>query len=234
MFNQTESNARARARHLGYYQIKRNSRLFAKLRCKYRYSFRNVTCFSSCELTYCLSHIDHLLFLTRYRNKFFFPLYFRLLIIKYDRWISDSSIAIIPKFFSLSIRKTVRKYLVLGSVGGMLKRIFHPPEQLQSYSSLSALLSLLFGNDIKLHVCRTIFSSTFSVNLEEDFRDSDGHKQKLTWRKSLLILSLKNRRKRLQGEFDVIGNSYYNDIVTIDLLIEIYTICHCKQRSIIT
>lgn len=191
-----------------------------------------MTCFSSCELTYCLSHIDHLLFLTRYRNKFFFPLYFRLLIIKYDRWISDSSIAIIPKISSLSIRKTVKKYLVLGSVGGMLKRIFYPPEQLHSNSSISALLSLFFGDDIKL--CRTIFSSTFSVNLEEDFRDSDGHKQKLTWRKSLLILSLKNRRKRLQGEFDVIGNSYYNDIVTIDLLIEIYTICHCKQRSIIT
>lgn len=191
-----------------------------------------MTCFSSCELTYCLSHIDHLLFLTRYRNKFFFPLYSRLLIIKYDRWISDSSIAIIPKISSLSIRKTVKKYLVLGSVGGMLKRIFHPPEQLHSNSSISALLSLFFGDDIKL--CRTIFSSTFSVNLEEDFRDSDGHKQKLTWRKSLLILSLKNRRKRLQGEFDVIGNSYYNDIVTIDLLIEIYTICHCKQRSIIT
>lgn len=191
-----------------------------------------MTCFSSCELTYCLSHIDHLLFLTRYRNKFFFPLYSRLLIIKYDRWISDSSIAIIPKISSLSIRKTVKKYLVLGSVGGMLKRIFHPPEQLHSNSSISALLSLFFGDDIKL--CRTKFSSTFSVNLEEDFRDSDGHKQKLTWRKSLLILSLKNRRKRLQGEFDVIGNSYYNDIVTIDLLIEIYTICHCKQRSIIT
>lgn len=191
-----------------------------------------MTCFSSCELTYCLSHIDHLLFLTRYRNKFFFPLYSRLLIIKYDRWISDSSIAIIPKISSLSIRKTVKKYLVLGSVGGMLKRIFHPPEQLHSNSTISALLSLFFGDDIKL--CRTIFSSTFSVNLEEDFRDSDGHKQKLTWRKSLLILSLKNRRKRLQGEFDVIGNSYYNDIVTIDLLIEIYTICHCKQRSIIT
>lgn len=191
-----------------------------------------MTCFSSCELTYCLSHIDHLLFLTRYRNKFFFPLYSRLLIIKYDRWISDSSIAIIPKISSLSIRKTVKKYLVLGSVGGMLKRIFYPPEQLHSNSSISALLSLFFGDDIKL--CRTIFSSTFSVNLEEDFRDSDGHKQKLTWRKSLLILSLKNRRKRLQGEFDVIGNSYYNDIVTIDLLIEIYTICHCKQRSIIT
>lgn len=191
-----------------------------------------MTCFSSCELTYCLSHIDHLLFLTRYRNKFFFPLYSRLLIIKYDRWISDSSIATIPKISSLSIRKTVKKYLVLGSVGGMLKRIFHPPEQLHSNSSISALLSLFFGDDIKL--CRTIFSSTFSVNLEEDFRDSDGHKQKLTWRKSLLILSLKNRRKRLQGEFDVIGNSYYNDIVTIDLLIEIYTICHCKQRSIIT
>lgn len=191
-----------------------------------------MTCFSSCELTYCLSHIDHLLFLTRYRNKFFFPLYSRLLIIKYDRWISDSSIAIIPKISSLSIRKTVKKYLVLGSVGGMLKRIFHPPEQLHSNSSISALLSLFYGDDIKL--CRTIFSSTFSVNLEEDFRDSDGHKQKLTWRKSLLILSLKNRRKRLQGEFDVIGNSYYNDIVTIDLLIEIYTICHCKQRSIIT
>lgn len=191
-----------------------------------------MTCFSSCELTYCLSHIDHLLFLTRYRNKFFFPLYFRLLIIKYDRWISDSSIAIIPKISSLSIRKTVKKYLVLGSVGGMLKRIFHPPEQLHSNSSISSLLSLFFGDDIKL--CRTIFSSTFSVNLEEAFRDSDGHKQKLTWRKSLLILSLKNRRKRLQGEFDVIGNSYYNDIVTIDLLIEIYTICHCKQRSIIT
>lgn len=191
-----------------------------------------MTCFSSCELTYCLSHIDHLLFLTRYRNKFFFPLYFRLLIIKYDRWISDSSIAIIPKISSLSIRKTVKKYLVLGSVGGMLKRIFHPPEQLHSNSSISALLSLFFGDDIKLG--RTIFSSTFSVNLEEDFRDSDGHKQKLTWRKSILILSLKNRRKRLQGEFDVIGNSYYNDIVTIDLLIEIYTICHCKQRSIIT
>lgn len=114
----------------------------------------------------------------------------------------------------------------------MLKRIFHPPEQLHSISSISSLLSLFFGDDIKL--CRTIFSSTFSVNLEEDFRDSDGHKQKLTWRKSLLILSLKNRRKRLQGDFDVIGNSYYNDIVTIDLLIEIYTICHCKQRSIIT
>lgn len=114
----------------------------------------------------------------------------------------------------------------------MLKRIFYPPEQLHSNSSISALLSLFFGDDIKL--CRTIFSSTFSVNLEEDFRDSDGHKQKLTWRKSLLILSLKNRRRRLQGEFDVIGNSYYNDIVTIDLLIEIYTICHCKQRSIIT
>lgn len=191
-----------------------------------------MTCFSSCELTYCLSHIDHLLFLTRYRNKFFFPLYSRLLIIKYDRWISDSSIAIIPKISSLSIRKTVKKYLVLGSVGGMLKRIFYPPEQLHSNSSISAVLSLFFGDDIKL--CRTIFSSTFSVNLEEDFRDSDGHKQKLTWRKSLLILSLKNRRKRLQGEFDVIGNSYYNDIVTIDLLIEIYTICHCKQRSIIT
>lgn len=191
-----------------------------------------MTCFSSCELTYCLSHIDHLLFLTRYRNKFFFPLYSRLLIIKYDRWISDSSIAIIPKISSLSIRKTVKKYLVLGSVGGMLKRIFHPPEQLHSNSSISSLLSLFFGDDIKL--CRTIFSSTFSVNLEEDFRDFDGHKQKLTWRKSLLILSLKNRRKRLQGEFDVIGNSYYNDIVTIDLLIEIYTICHCKQRSIIT
>lgn len=191
-----------------------------------------MTCFSSCELTYCLSHIDHLLFLTRYRNKFFFPLYSRLLIIKYDRWISDSSIAIIPKISSLSIRKTVKKYLVLGSVGGMLKRIFYPPEQLHSNSSISALLSLFYGDDIKL--CRTIFSSTFSVNLEEDFRDSDGHKQKLTWRKSLLILSLKNRRKRLQGEFDVIGNSYYNDIVTIDLLIEIYTICHCKQRSIIT
>lgn len=110
----------------------------------------------------------------------------------------------------------------------MLKRIFYPPEQLHSNSSISALLSLFFGDDIKL--CRTIFS----VNLEEDFRDSDDHKKKLTWRKSLLILSLKNRRKRLQGEFDVIGNSYYNDIVTIDLLIEIYTICHCKQRSIIT
>lgn len=30
----------------------------------------------------------------------------------------------------------------------------------------------------------------FSVKLE-DFRDSDSHKQKMTWRKSLLILSLK-------------------------------------------
>lgn len=153
-----------------------------------------MTCFSSCELTYCLSHIDHLLFLTRYRNKFFFPLYSRLLIIKYDRWISDSSIAIIPKISSLSIRKTVKKYLVLGSVGGMLKRIFHPPEQLHSNSSISALLSLFFGDDIKL--CRTKFSSTFSVNLEEDFRDSDGHKQKLTWRKSLLILSLKKPEEK--------------------------------------
>lgn len=42
------------------------------------------------------------------------------------------------------------------------------------------------------------------------------------------MLSLKYMKKKLQWELDVIENSYCNDIVTIDLLIEIYTICHSK------